>query len=238
MPNDRERSAELNRQAEIAFENGDFRQAGKLLEFAYQAYPEPTILYNLGQTLERAGEPDAALHAYRRYLEAAPTASDRSAVLALIEKLESTARPLHPTHTTDSTPTESGPPIARLPARDQPRRPGSTTRIAGLATAGVGAAMVGVGAYFAIQAGRRASEVDECAAAVPLCSKPHVDSLYRDGERAATTAKVLFGVGGAALIGGAILYYLGHQPEASDSALSVSSTAGSAGAVLEWRGAF
>jgi hypothetical protein len=88
--------------------------------------------------------------------------------------------------------------------------PGRAKRLLGLVTAGVGLALVGAGLYFGAVAAGEAEELDKCARAGGTCT-PSLSARRDAGESADTKAKLLLGLGGAAVVTGAILYYLGHR---------------------------
>ena len=61
-----ERAEELASQGRQAFLDGDFATAIELFNQAWEADPHPVLLYNVGRAHEAAGDPPAALEAYRR----------------------------------------------------------------------------------------------------------------------------------------------------------------------------
>lgn len=83
----RARGVRLFREAADHYRAGRFRVAVELLRESYELHPEPVVLFNLARSLEGLGEFDAALDAYRRFLEASPDAPDRGAVEARVETL-------------------------------------------------------------------------------------------------------------------------------------------------------
>lgn len=84
---DRQRSLRLFEESAEHYNEGRFTVAAELLQEAYELYPEPILLYNLGRALEGAGDPQAALEAYERYLQEDPQSDKRGAVQARIETL-------------------------------------------------------------------------------------------------------------------------------------------------------
>lgn len=103
-----------------------------------------------------------------------------------------------------------------------PPSDGSTQRVIGLITGGVGLVGVGVGVGFGIHASSLDSKAGEaCAAdASGRCTGPDPQNFQGQAEDAATVAYVSYGVGGAALIAGAILYFTAPAGSGSDSATS------------------
>lgn len=109
------------------------------------------------------------------------------------------------------------PPVAVTPAvvpspASAPRAPtedasggGDTQRAIGLVIGGVGVIGVGFGSYFGLRAFSKNSDAEShCRGAV--CSDPRGEALTNDAKDAAALSNVLFGVGLAALAGGAVVY--------------------------------
>jgi tetratricopeptide (TPR) repeat protein len=72
----------------IAFDIGHFQDAAHLYETAYQAKPDPVLLYNIGQAYRLAGATRQALHVYRSYLRRAPSASNTDEVEERVTELQ------------------------------------------------------------------------------------------------------------------------------------------------------
>ena len=120
------------------------------------------------------------------------------------------------------------------PGKDTSTNSGRTLKLAGIATAGVGAVTIGVGVFFGLRAGSLASDVEDAQVWTP-----ELDQKFADGESAATNATIMFAVGGAAIIGGGVLYYLGHRRDAQQRRdLAVAPTAGPSSAGVLIRGTF
>jgi len=67
---------------------GRFDEALVEYEAAFEAKPLPGFLFNIGQCHRNLGDYDAAIFSFRKYLELAPEAENRDAVLELIDDLE------------------------------------------------------------------------------------------------------------------------------------------------------
>jgi tetratricopeptide (TPR) repeat protein len=89
----RQRNADLRRavllfeESEELYNRGDFEGAATLLRRAYELHPDPTLVYNLGRSLEAMGDLDGAIEEYERYLREAPEAEDRGEVEAQLRSL-------------------------------------------------------------------------------------------------------------------------------------------------------
>jgi tetratricopeptide (TPR) repeat protein len=70
------------------YEVGAWKEAAREFELGFQYSPQPLFLYNIGQSARRSGEVDKAIDAYRRYLQAAPDASERAEVEHYLRELE------------------------------------------------------------------------------------------------------------------------------------------------------
>jgi hypothetical protein len=108
--------------------------------------------------------------------------------------------------------------------------PGSGLRIAGIATMAVGVAGIATGVILNIKANSLASELEKSTTSYSR-SKESTRSTYQ------TFGWVGYGAGAACVVGGALLYYLGHsQGQAAQVALVPTAEPGQVGAVLQ--GAF
>jgi tetratricopeptide (TPR) repeat protein len=80
----RDAALDESERAHEAYRSGRYQEAVDFLRRAYELYPEPVILFDLGCAYAELGHHDAAIDAFRDYLEAAPDAPDRNAVEARI----------------------------------------------------------------------------------------------------------------------------------------------------------
>src|SRR5690242_475011 len=67
---------------------GRYAEAAELLRRAYALTPSPVLLFNLGRALDKGGDRQGAIEAYRLYLDAMPRARDRAIVEDRIAELE------------------------------------------------------------------------------------------------------------------------------------------------------
>lgn len=79
--------------AQEAFQQGDFKRAAKEYQAAYAITKDPALLFSIGESFQRAAEPQRALEAYRAYLREQPSASDRPEVEKRIRALEESLAP-------------------------------------------------------------------------------------------------------------------------------------------------
>lgn len=86
--------------------------------------------------------------------------------------------------------------------------PGRTRRIAGLSLAGIGAISLGVSGYLTLSARSSYKDAlaDHCSGVTNMCDPTGLE-LTRDARSRANTATVIAIIGGAAAIGGVVLYF-------------------------------
>ncbi len=84
------KAAELFKSSAEAYRQGNFKGTVDLLKEAYALDPQPVMLYNLGRAYEGLGDVDAAMDAYKRYLQADPKAPDRPSIEQRIATLQRT----------------------------------------------------------------------------------------------------------------------------------------------------
>ena len=233
-----------------------FVEAISEFEKAYQEDPAPVLLFNIAQSHRKLGNSEEALFFYRRYLEAAPKSENRADVEkriadleAIIEKAQARAQPpakaepipappAAASNNVASRPPATPTPVALTPPERAPTPeatatakpsaplsgapPGGGLRVAGAATAATGAAAVVIGILFG-EAAR-----SESASVTKALVFNNVDDAA--GHRDATLQWVFYGVGTAAIVGGGILYYLGHNAEAGESRVALVPSLGASGA--------
>lgn len=86
---DLERARALFEQGSEAYSDGRYEAAAEAFQASYAIAGAPELLYNIGQSYERAGLLPQALEALQRYLAAAPNAADAPAVrerVAIIQR--------------------------------------------------------------------------------------------------------------------------------------------------------
>jgi hypothetical protein len=111
--------------------------------------------------------------------------------------------------------TPSDAPVTRTRDADATPSPGlGTQRIAGIAVAGIGVVGVGLGAAFGIMAIGKNNEALENCRTETLCSARGLE-LTNSANSAATVATIGFIAGGAAIAGGAVLFFTAKKPGGS-----------------------
>ncbi len=111
---------------------------------------------------------------------------------------------------------------------------GNTQRLVGLVVAGVGVVGLGVGTVFGLSAKSKYNDSDAHCNANDQCDATGL-GLRSDGMTAATVSTLAFGVGAAALVGGAVLYFTAPRGARTTALLPA---IGPQGASLSLRGSF
>ncbi len=224
-----EEAMTLFQAGQIAFRARDFRRALEFFQDAQSRHPSPIFHYNIGLCYEALERPEQAIDAYNAYLRSGP--EDRPEVEQRIAKLEAkiaeakaaadaeaetTAEAETGEGTagegTETTPAPEGPEVSGAvgsePVDDTPQKPGNGLLIGGAVLAGTGVALVGVGAWQGVRAGRIGDDVDTVMneGNPEGLTLAETQALDDDGRRAQTiqiatlAAGSILGVTGIALI--------------------------------------
>jgi tetratricopeptide (TPR) repeat protein len=228
------------------FDQGEYEAAVDAYLEAYRLRPSPGLLYNLGQAYRLVGRCADAVEAYRDYLHLVPDSPYADTVRQNLTAAEVCVReaeaaqpeparrdPVEPGPTPPPPPPTPAlePPIAAVPSAGTPSPAARRMRIAGLATAGAGVALLGAGAYFAFDA-RRASD-DVSAFYQQGGAWDQIADTDARGRRSRTLALVAMTGGTLAVAGGATLYLVGRRKERTS--LVVAPRAGGGEVVVSWR---
>jgi tetratricopeptide (TPR) repeat protein len=228
------------------YDAGDFKKAIEEFRTAYEIVPTPGLLFNLGQAYRLEKNYDMALYFYRTYLSRMPDAPNRADVDRRITEMEELLKNQPPREPTTAPEPASAQPAAQSPASTPaiaasvaPREttdegtehPGRGRRRAGFALAGVGVALVATGVVFGLSASSASDDLEQQARQRGTWN-PQLSSQYQDGQSNALRADVFFAAGGAAIVAGAVFYYLGWRDAQTTRQLSFSPTRGGAAMTL------
>jgi tetratricopeptide (TPR) repeat protein len=224
------------------FNLAEYDEAIVAYKEAYRLLPDPLFLFNIAQAYRQDGDCGKARTFYKSYLREAPDAYNREKVEQRIVEMEECIR------ATGAVPEADPPVVVEKPKiepevtkepeprpvvvdRPAPRR-GGTQRIAGIAAAGVGVALLGTGGYFSWRAGDIASRLEaDCADGG--CDGAAVIASNADGKAADRNAAILYVAGGVGVAAGAVLYYLGWSA-GRESSIAIAPTSGGATIVGAW----
>jgi tetratricopeptide (TPR) repeat protein len=244
----------LTSKAIVEYNVGHFDQALDLYAKAYERYPKPALLFDIGQCHRLLGHFERAIFFYQGYLRGTPEAPNRALVEKFIAESQQQLDAQHaagpaplppastpaPPSTSASTPTSPSPPDQPPPSSPDSTAPASAPangwtplRIAGLATAGVGVVLLGAAIVEGLQASSDSNQVAQISSQHGTWS-PQAQSEYDSGKSAASTANVLTATGLIVLAGGAVMtWYL--WPKAPSTTAAVAPLPGGASMSLVTR---
>ena len=218
---------------------GEFDPAVEEFKKAYELSNAPGLLFNIAQVYRAKEDYKQALYFYRTYLRLQPDAPNRADVEARVADLErmvaekqklSEAPPketIGPNgeakaeeHTTPAQPPpmQTAPPVQRADTGESGSS-GKSFELAGIITAGVGVALVATGIVFGMSASSASDDLTKASQSGTPWS-PALQQKYDDGQSASTKATLFTILGGAAIVGGGVLYYLGWNKSNSSVALA------------------
>jgi tetratricopeptide (TPR) repeat protein len=208
----------LTRQAEIDYKLGRFEISLAEYTSAYQSYPAPALLLDIGQCHRMLKEYERALFSYKGYLRDAPDAKNRPVVEGLIAEMEQSlaaeaaaAKPQadprdHAVDSVSPAPAAPAEPSTApvVPAGDG-RRLGKQ-QILAIASAGVGVVGLGVGVALGAVA---LSQKGAAETACPASACPTQDGVAKWSTAAATgnASTVALVIGGVGIAGAAVLWF-------------------------------
>jgi tetratricopeptide (TPR) repeat protein len=212
--------------AEAAKAHGDFKSAAVEYLAAYEQFQDPEFFFNVAEVYRLGNDEENALAYYQKYLQLDPQGRGAAAARAAVDELSRSiaAKQDAAKHAAeaDAEAKRKADEEAKRKADEEakakqdesqvveepaPERPGRSMRIAGIATAGAGVAAIGVGVVL----GLRAKSISDEAAQWDMFDQ----ARYDQGQAAERNMYIFTGVGGAALIAGGVLYYLGHRAGAT-----------------------
>ena len=215
---------DVKARADAAYSEGrrlyDLREwdrAIKKFKEAYELRPDAPSLFNIAQSYRLKGDCGEALGFYRTYKRNYPSAANIGVVDKFITELEPCAKskpaaPEEPQPVAPAAPIEperAAEPAPPAPA-PAPAHPGRTQRIVGLSLVGGGAIVVGVGFYFGLEAQARAREAETNGWSL---------ELEQRGRAADRNAIIGWVAGGATIIAGGVVYWLGRRAGAEHVAI-------------------
>jgi tetratricopeptide (TPR) repeat protein len=214
-PNPRAQAKQHFKQAKALQDAGKYDDAVAEYRAAYDLDQRPEMLFNIAQVYRLGNHKQLAVDYYQQYLAAQPDGSGareaRQWIAELTRQIEAD-RPL-PSEPEKPAPPPTAPPPSP-PSRSEPEPPALTAtrgspqlRIAGLATAGAGAIALGFGVVFGIKARSAADTITNHQG--PWTEDER--HTFEDGQRANRTMIIGYVAGGALVVTGGVLYYLGAR---------------------------
>lgn len=219
-------------------DRGDYERAIVAFKEAYVIAPSPALLFNLAQAYRLQGNCDDASLMYRRFLRTNPDAENQRIAeshLATVErcvakrslniKLDDSMAYLQKA---------SVPSPSEAVFRDGPDPANRTSRkkLVGVGLGVAGGVGLAAAAYFGVQAASDASAVEKAYA--NGAKWKDIQAIDARGKRNASIATYAGIGGGAAVLAGATLYFLGRRDERAHQ-VTVLPTARGAQVGVAWR---
>ena len=202
-----QKSVELYTEGQRLYAAGAYLLAAAKFEEAYAIEQDPAFLYNVAQSYRQGRACASAVDYYRRFLDAVPAPPELPRIQGYIEDTAACAREQQ------ANAPDPGEPPVRVSRTARSADSGTGKRAIGLISAAVGVAFVGSGVYFGLStqdlADQRSALCRECTWSPELAAR--AEDLDRRGRRSSNIAIGSYAVGGAALVGGAVLYMLGRR---------------------------
>jgi hypothetical protein len=220
VPDPKQAQAEsLFSEARKHYDLREYAEAIDAFKKAYALVPEPDFLFDIAQSYRQLRDCDNAVSFYRNYLRVKPDADNRELAEKRATEMDECAAEQR-----KQRDAERARQLATAPVVEgEPRY--RSLRLAGIVTAGVGAAFAGAGVYFSIDAADKAHQLEQ--ACMSSCKASDVTAIDSQGKSSQTLAVVTFATGGVALAAGAgmIVWATLH---ASPETITVTPTPGGA----------
>jgi tetratricopeptide (TPR) repeat protein len=205
----------LFEKAQAHYQAGEYQAAIELFKSANDLVHDPIYLFNLAQSYRKVLDCVAATDYYRRYLDAAPTATNRDKVDGWLRELapcvdERTAE--HDAAVREQERARAAAEAARAAHQKMYVDQGHGYRLAGVVAGGASLVGLGLGIGFAADGSHLGNELArDCADG---CAWNKYESTDSAGRRANTISAISFVGGGLAAVAGVGLYYYGHTKAA------------------------
>jgi hypothetical protein len=229
-------SRRTERLAHKACLSGNYQKGVEILSDLFLSTKDPVYIYNQARCFEQNGRCEEAIHRFREYLRKAKKASDEEKAeaarhiadcQALVDskpaadpppKTEPAPKPVQqpapvvaqevaPAPALQTHPAPAIVPVATNPRLDQPQEPspspGRGLRIAGIACGVVGGGAIATAVYFYTRARSYSDKVSK--------ERPVNPADVSAGNDVEKMQWVFYGIGGAAVATGVVLYALGSR---------------------------
>ena len=241
-PASKQQASNLVKQAIAKSQSGDHATAIELYLQAYALIPQPLLLSNIGSEYQQENKAVEALKYFCKYLEADPTGSNVSYATAQAKTLQlqmgnkvddkdvckpkvEPAPPPPPDTDSAAIPPDTGSNAQVTGTTDltstapAPEQHGKGLEYAGLGVAAVGAAGLGVGVYFGLQAKNASDTISNHKMTDPWPA--NIKQIEADGQADENKQVELLIGGGVALVAGGVLYFVGHARASSSEHVSI-----------------
>jgi tetratricopeptide (TPR) repeat protein len=210
-------SAYANGKSDAAYHDGERLYAAKQylaaaakFEEAYNADPDPAVLFNIAQAYRLGHACAQASRFYHRFLDAAPSPPEPEKLQRYIDDMDACAkreaevaepRVIHDTQVVEKT--------KYVGERD----PGRRMRTIGAIVGGVGLVAAAVGGYFTYRVHDIQSDREAVCAAGCIWGEQQerINNLDSRGHRAERIETIAYATAGVAVIAGVTLYVIGSR---------------------------
>lgn len=229
--------------AQVLYEDGEFEQAGRMFERAYELSQRTSLLYNAYLAYRDGQMQTDAARVLRQYLDQ-PDAQDRERLTPRLAALERANAEAEASPQTEGEPAVEGSAAGAgspEPSTDGPGADGSSEsspNVVGPLLVGAGGAMLAVGAVMGVLASKDADTLAErCTDFV--CS-PDERSLHDRSQRRGNTSTALLVGGGVSAVAGVILWIVmsGDDADAEPARARLDLGCDSRGCAAAVRGTF
>ena len=238
-------SPEVRKQAELRFQEGEAHFRAQRYDEAIASYQEAyrlsglsALLLNIAQAYRLKGDARKAIAHYQQFVAAAPDHEFAAEARVLIAQLtaEVEEEEAAAAHTAAKrAERERGPTRTVTVERTVPSRGSKGMRIAGIATGCAGLVAIGFGVKYALDVRRIEDELSGREGQWTEEALAKVD----EGQRAERTMVLLLGLGGGALVTGAVLYVIGRPArDAGPPTVGLAPAAGGDGLAFAISGRF
>ncbi|HWU90905.1 MAG TPA: tetratricopeptide repeat protein [Kofleriaceae bacterium] len=211
---DKAAAKQLVNEGIAAQDQKDYDRAIELYQKAYALVPHPLVLFNIAQAHRLAGRLDEAVRLYEQYLAADPNGTQAELAREILASIKSSTTPAQPAQPAPPTTPAAPPPANEAPRApsvsmqvDAPARPGRTLRIAGIAAGGVGVACAGAALAF----GLRLESIEKEQLKRRDQGLPYEPDRVSAGQASERNQYIAAALAGTFVVGGAVLYWVGHR---------------------------
>lgn len=203
------------------YEDNQFKDAAAHFAHAYELDPQPAYLFDAAQAYRFAKDCTNAAKLYRQFVDVAKQAQNLDKVKRYITEMDecSTVQPSAPQPVQPRV--EPTPPQEPLPPRDVPDGdPGAGKRHLGIALGVLGVVGIAAGVHYTIEVGKDNDNADSCRS-TSSCSMMRINQVNSDGDKHHWLAVGGYSLGGAAIVGGIVLYVLGKSSATSEHGVTL-----------------
>jgi len=205
-----------------AYAAKDYLGAAKHFVTAYALEPDPAYLFNIAQAYRLGDDCKSAAEYYQRYLDSAQDPPNADEVRArLTEQRACAAKRVVPVAPPPNT-SRPGP-APHLGPDDGPH---SGLRKWSYLAGGIGVAALAAGGGFSVYGDYLTDQHAAACSRTHQCSGDLYDSYKSRGHRANVLAAVGYSVGGAAVIGAGVLWYMSQRDRDAEQKIAVTPTRG------------